>query len=282
MTAAILLSILPCTAQDVVQIEDSLRVARLFEEARGQDIRGKSMGEVIVWVGKQFIGARYTPHTLELPGEEQLVVNLREFDCVTFVESALALAQCLKKESWTFDDFRHELRQIRYRDGILNGYASRLHYFSEWIADNQQKGIVTNLTTALGGEFKSKRIDWMTQHRPAYRQLSDAREFERIAEVERRRSGIAIPQIPKSSVANISGELMDGDILAFVSTRPGLDVGHVALVARSPDGSAHLLHASDRSDNVVLSEETLEQYLQYLPNASGIMVARPIMKSPRE
>jgi hypothetical protein len=84
-------------------MEDSLIVVRLFEEARGQDVRGKSVGEIMVWVGKQFIGAPYVPHTLELPGEEQLVINLREFDCVTFVESVLALAQCIKGQSWTFD-----------------------------------------------------------------------------------------------------------------------------------------------------------------------------------
>jgi hypothetical protein len=174
------------------------------------------------------------------------------------------------------------MRQIRYRDGILNGYASRLHYFSEWIANNQQKGLVANLTIALGGELKSKRIDWMTQHRTAYRQLSDPGQFERIAQVERKRSRIAIPQISKPALSNIVEELMDGDVVAFVSTRPGLDVGHVALIARSPDGSAHLLHASDRSNKVVLTAETLEQYFQYLPNASGIMIARPIMKSPKE
>lgn len=265
-------------AQDVVHDEDSLIAVRIFEEAKRQRVNEQSMGEVVVWVGKQFSGAPYVPHTLEIPDGERLVVNLREFDCVTFVESVLALAQCITKEEWTYDDFKKSLRHIRYRDGVLDGYASRLHYFSEWIADNQKKGVVTNITPALGGELKSKPIDWMTRHRSAYRQLTDREQFERIAAVERKRSRIAIAQIPRASVGNISDELVDGDIVAFVSNRSGLDVGHVALAVLSRDGSPHLLHASDRSNAVVVTQETLDEYFQYLPNASGIMVARPIMK----
>lgn len=260
------------------QQEDSLISVRIFARARQEPLSGKSLGEVMVWVGKHFIGAPYAAQTLDLPGEEQLVVNLREFDCVTFVESVLAMALCITRGEWTFGDYRRHLRNIRYRGGVLDGYASRLHYLSEWIADNEKKGIVTNITIALGGELKSKRIDWMTRHRAAYPQLSDAEQFRRIAEIERKRSRMAIAQIPRTSLRSVSGELVDGDIIAFVSTRAGLDVGHVALAAIAPDGSVHLLHASDRSGSVVLTGESLDEYFQYLPNASGVMIARPIMK----
>jgi hypothetical protein len=278
--AIVLLVVAPVTAQQTLNESerDSLTCERIFEEARSQRVGEQSLGGIVLWVGQQFIGSPYVAHTLDQEGEERLVVNLREFDCVTFVENAIVLAQCIKAQEWTFEDFKNRLQKIRYRDGMLDGYASRLHYFSEWISDNHRKGTVVHLTPTLGGELRSKPIDWMTQHRTAYHQLSDQKEFQRIADIESQRSKVPLHQIPRTALGKISQELMPGDVLAFVSTRSGLDVGHVAFALPLSDGSVHLLHASDRSKEVVLTDETLEQYFQYLPRSSGIMVARPMMR----
>lgn len=255
---------------------DSLIGERIFVEAEKERIDTRSMGEIIVWAGKQFLGSPYAAHTLEELGGERLVVNLRAFDCVTFVESVLALSQCIKARRTTFGEFKNRLQALRYRSGTLDGYASRLHYFSEWIADNHARKSIRNITPMLGGELTTKRLNWMTTHRTAYQQLSDQRQYERIAEVERKRSTVPLAQIPQSSLQSISDQLHPGDIVAFVSKRPGLDVEHVSFAVPSDDGSVHLLHASDRSKEVVLTEETLLQYVRYLPNSSGIMVARPL------
>lgn len=122
----------------------------------------------MVRVGREFLGTQYEAHTLEQPGEEQLVVYLRGFDCVTFVENVLALSRCIKKQVSTFEAVENELQEIRYRKGVLDGYPSRLHYFSEWIEDNAAKGVVRNVTAELGGQSYRKTINWITRHHDAY------------------------------------------------------------------------------------------------------------------
>src|ERR1035437_5311697 len=101
-----------------------------------------SVGELILKVGNDFKGMPYVGKTLDLTIEENLVINLRELDCTTFVENCLAIARTIKSGKLTFETFINELEKIRYRNGKLNGYVSRLHYFGEWITNNSEKGIV--------------------------------------------------------------------------------------------------------------------------------------------
>lgn len=233
------------------------------------------IGDVIVWVGKQFLGSPYAAHTLEQEGEERLVVNLRGFDCVTFVESVVALAQCIRAVTPTFDAFKNNLRRLRYRDGVVDGYASRLHYFSEWLSHNNDKGIARQLTASLGGEPVVKTINWMTNHRTAYKQLADRTQFEKIAEVEKRRAQDTLWQIPKSGIHEISEKILQGDIIAYASNRSGLDVDHAGIAVRMPEGTVHMMHASDVLRTVLITREPLEQYTERLSRCSGIMISRP-------
>ena len=50
-----------------------------------------SVEKQVVQIGNLFIGTPYVSKTLEKKGKEQLVVNLREMDCTTFVETVTAL-----------------------------------------------------------------------------------------------------------------------------------------------------------------------------------------------
>ena len=108
-------------------------------------------GQLMLEIGKFFLGTPYRAGTLETKGAEHLVVNLREHDCFTFVENVVALAWLVKSREKSFDAFRRVLLKIRYRQGRLQGYSSRLHYFSDWIHDNQKKGIVRDVTAEIGG-----------------------------------------------------------------------------------------------------------------------------------
>ena len=123
-----------------------------FQLAIDENLAEKPIGEVIVEIGKSFIGTDYLAHSLEIDGEEQLVVNLSRLDCTTFVEYSLAISRCIKKGTTSFDDFIEELQFIRYRDGVINGYTSRLHYFSDWITNNIAKGVVEDVTMQMGGK----------------------------------------------------------------------------------------------------------------------------------
>ena len=72
-----------------------------------------------------FLGNPYVAGTLDKNTKEKLVVNLREFDCVTYIETVIALADAAKTNELTFDDFSERLLKIRYRNAELNGYDSR-------------------------------------------------------------------------------------------------------------------------------------------------------------
>ena len=125
-------------------------------------------GKTMVSIGKTFIGTPYVAKTLEVGETESLVVNLHGLDCTTFVENVLAFSLLLRKGASDFDAFTRTLENIRYKDGKLDGYASRLHYFSEWIANNQKKGLLKDITAEIGGEVITKNINFMSTHRQLY------------------------------------------------------------------------------------------------------------------
>ena len=110
-----------------------------FQLAVDKNLAEKPIGDVIVEIGRSFIGTDYLSHGLEKDGDEQLVINLTGLDCTTFLENSLVLAQCIKKGETSFEDYMNELQLIRYRDGVIDQYPSRLHYFSDWIFDNINK-----------------------------------------------------------------------------------------------------------------------------------------------
>jgi hypothetical protein len=230
-------------------------------------------GQLVFEIGKYFLEAPYRVGTLETKGAEHLVVNLREVDCFTFVENVIALAWLLTSRQKSFNAFRRILRQIRYRQGRVQGYPSRLHYFSDWIHDNQKKGIVRNVTADAGGKPLTRVINFMTTHPELYPPLRKAVNLRGIISVERTISRRPLFVIPKKAVRESEGRIRDGDLIAITTTTEGLDVEHVGLAARVRN-RVHLLHASSVQGKVVLSKETLYRYLMESSTRSGIMVAR--------
>jgi hypothetical protein len=250
----------------------------IFEEkmawAREQGLGDMPIGDAIVALGRTFLGATYTPGTLEAEGPERLVVNLRELDCVTYIESVLAMVRVLRAGAADFDSYRRELMRIRYRDGELAGYTSRLHYFSEWIANNEAKGIVRDVTAELGGRRQPGPLAFMTEHREAYRQLEDEGVAAEIRRMELELSGRERYYIPQASIAAVEGGIRDGDIIAATSTLEGLDVAHTGF-AVWVGNRLHLMHAPLVGSVVELSEVPLAQRIQRISAQDGIMVARP-------
>ena len=224
-------------------------------------------------IGKFFIGSPYVVGTLETKGAERLVVNLREFDCFTFVENVVTLAWHVKSRGKTFETFRRLLRKIRYRHGRLQGYSSRLHYFSDWIHDNEKKGIVRDVTAAIGGRPLRNTLTFMTTHRDLYPALKDVVNLRRMKSVERTINKRSRHFIPKRAVRGLEDRIRDGDLIAITTNTEGLDVQHVGLAVRV-NHRIHLLHASSFEGKVVLSKKTLYRYLTESSTRSGIMVAR--------
>jgi hypothetical protein len=254
---------------------DSLIYEEKMAWARAQRLDTLEIGEAIVTLGSSFIGTRYTPGTLELPGPERLIVNLRELDCVTFVENVLALVRTLRAGRADYASFRRELVHIRYRGGVLSGYPSRLHYFSEWIADNDAKGVVSDVTASLGGRVDPDSITFMTRHREGYRQLADTAVFVEIERIETALTGRPRYFIPEDAIGAAAPRIRNGDIIAATSTAPGLDVAHtgIALWVR---GRLHLMHAPLVGSAVEISEQPLGERIRLIPTQDGIMLARPL------
>ena len=232
------------------------------------------MGNTMVAVGKTFKGSPYVAQTLELEGSEALVINLQEFDCTTYVENVLAFSLMLKKEQTEFDAFSSLLQNIRYRDGELKGYSSRLHYFTDWIDNNEEKGLVRDITKEVGGIPLDKDINFMSGHRDLYPMLEDDNSFEDIKKTEERLSQKTLYYLPREKVAASEELIHNGDIIALATSIGGLDVTHTGLAYREKEGRLHLLHASS-SGEVKISEKPLADYLMGVSKNTGIIVARP-------
>lgn len=232
---------------------------------------------LMVKVGTFFKETPYVASTLEInAGEENLVINLREMDCTTFAENCLAISRTLKKGEPGFAEFARELQNIRYRNGQNNGYTSRLHYFSDWIHDNNNKKTLENLSQEIANTPYPKRVDFMSTHPASYPQLNnDSSMIGTIAKQENEVSARKMFYIPKEKISDIESQLMDGDIVGITSAIDGLDVSHVGILIRK-NGRIHLMHASSLAKKVVISNNTLEQYLLESESATGIMVARPL------
>jgi hypothetical protein len=224
-------------------------------------------------IGKFFLDSHYGVGTLETKGAERLVINLREFDCVTFVENVVALAWLRTSRKKSFEAFRRILQKIRYRQGRLQGYSSRLHYFSEWIYDNEQKGIVRDVTKEIGGWPASKAVTFMTAHADLYPPLKRAINFQQMTAVERAISGKKLFFIPKNALMRLENRIQESDLIAITTNTEGLDVHHVGFASRVKN-RIHLFHASSAEGRVALSSKTLYRYLMESEVRSGIMVAR--------
>lgn len=268
--------------------EDWARFEETIRWARAQRVDTLSLGDAMASIGRSFVGTAYVPGTLEAEGPEHLVINFRGLDCVTFVENVLALSRFSRGDFGSDVDpdllladrasaeraYEILLAEHRYRDGTLNGYASRLHYFTDWIGDNERRGFVRDLSAELGGIEDSEPIDFMSTHTDAYRQLGDPENLRRVRLAETRLSGAGRSYLPQDRIESAAAGIRNGDIIAATSTVTGLDVAHTGL-ALWIDGELRLLHAPLVGEAVQISEVPLADRVRRISGQDGIIVARP-------
>jgi hypothetical protein len=225
-------------------------------------------------VGEQFLGKPYEAGMLDRTDTEQLVISLVSFDCVLYVESVLALSLTIALGQSHFSDFAAHLRALRYRNGQVNGYCTRLHYFTDWIESNQKMGKLRDITTDVGGIEETKQLDFMTQHRSAYPRMASRDTYVCIQEMENRFVRSRQAFIPQEAIAAAYPHFRAGDIIATSTSIEGLDVTHTGFVYQQPDGGTGFLHAS--SSGEVKIADDLEEYVQGNKVQRGIVVIRPI------
>lgn len=228
---------------------------------------------------RKFIGRPYVAHTLEVNDVEQLVVNTRQLDCTTLVENVTALTLCVYRNLYTWRDFQNALVEMRYRVGRLDGYTSRLHYFTDWIDDNTRKGLVTEVQSPNPPftAVQTVAVSYMSSHPESYKALKGHPEMVPvIAAQEDSLTGRQYRYIPKADVRDtkaMRSAIHDGDIIAITCSKPGLDIAHLGFAVWREDG-LHLLNASQLHKKVVIEPMTLGQYLSKHPSHTGIRIIR--------
>jgi len=254
---------------------DSIRIEQWLKDARNINIE-----DAMIHFGQQFLDVPYVGHTLEMGKHEHLIVNTRELDCTTFVENVLALYLCHLHHQFAFRDFCIHLRTIRYREGRLTDYTSRLHYFTWWCENNEKKGLIKCVEydgfpyTAI----QRIKINYMSTHPSLYKHLKANPAFVKsIAQLEQASNGTTYRYIPKSHLNRGPRELScirTGDIVAIITSKTGLDTSHVG-IAVWQDGHLHLMHASSLYKKVVVDSNTFYDYSLLQNSQLGIRVFRP-------
>lgn len=236
----------------------------------------KSIPELMIIAAKQMLGTEYVAGTLEVI-PEQLKVSLVETDCILLVESCLAMALNAKKGLSSPDDLCATIQSLRYRNGKVDGYASRNHYTSEWIRQGEANGIFKEITGELSGyNLSGQKFSYMSEHSDAYKQLKgNPAETARIAAMEGELNKFEdYYVIPKEMISKIEDKLQDGDILGFNSSVKGLDIAHVAFVYKKENGDVGFLHASMVEGKVVIDEKSIADYTMGRKSCNGIRIIR--------
>ncbi|HET9571492.1 MAG TPA: N-acetylmuramoyl-L-alanine amidase-like domain-containing protein [Bacteroidales bacterium] len=255
---------------------DSILFQKFLNFAQREKLAEKPAGERVAAIGKYFMNTPYVASTLEAPGPERLQVNLHGLDCTTLVENALALSKMLSGSPCDFDAFKRWLTSIRYRDGKLDGYPSRLHYASDWLTNNVQKGLISYVRMGLSKDTLYPKVYYMSTHPSAYLALrSDTTFIAVIAEQEKAIDRLTFAYMPKEKVTQKAPYIKSGDIVAISTSFPGLDFSHLGIAIRQK-GKVYLLHASTTGKKVLISEMPLSDYLAGIKKHGGIVIARPL------
>jgi hypothetical protein len=243
--------------------------------ARAEGLVGRSIGEMMIALGERYIGRPYIIGPLDGFGREVLVARLDSFDCFTYVEALLAMSRGVATGDASFEAYLRRTEEQRYRGGRMEDYCSRIHYFTEWIYRNAQRGLLRDVTAQAGGELFPKQYGFMTANREAYPALADDAAFECIRRVEEQLNAeVQLYYIPQERIAESYDRLLAGDLVAMSTGIEGLDVTHTGLVYKTDDGGTGLLHAS--TNGGVRIEPDLETYVQGIRVQNGIIVARVV------
>lgn len=258
-------------AQATYQQADSLKICQLLRQANRETS--------VLWLARQFLGVPYVAHTLEVNDDERLVINTRQLDCTTLVETVAALKLCTQAGKHGFADYLNALRQLRYRQGRMAGYPSRLHYFTDWIRDKVAMQLVTDIQQPNPpfSAVQTVNVDYMSTHTSAYKALkANAALVPEIRAAEQSLTGMKVRYIPKRSLRNsalLRKVIKDGDILAITCNKKGLDIAHLGFAVWRSNG-LHLLNASMIHKKVIEEPMTLYQYMQKHKTHTGIRVVR--------
>lgn len=216
----------------------------------------------IITVAESFINTPYSDTDLN---DDSLVVRVDSLNCWTFVETTTAIVLSSTTKQADYNLFQHIVEKIRYRDG-RNGYVSRIHYFLEWKKNLEKREVADDYTSFIGGVGIKKNLSIISKNAP------DSLKSV-LSTIEKNLSKDGFYYIPEDSIPSIENKLLDGDIVGFVSDRDDLDINHIGIIKKAGD-KTFFIHCSSTDNKVVLSHQSLYEYLKIKKNKIGIIVLR--------
>ncbi len=219
------------------------RVKQLLSETKND----RCAGSRIDVLSRHFVGHSYQPNPLigSADTAEVFTASLDGFDCVTYIETIVALARASN-----VDDFTEWLRKIRYERGRIQ-WKRRNHYMTRWIRNNVREGIIRPVSM------------------PTVPILSRERVLNVVPGLAAQRTRVKC--VPKPAVPRLERYLQTGDLIFFASTRKNLDVFHAGIIVR--DGKRVFMRHASRSQGMVVEQE-LSEFLK-ANRMAGVIVVRP-------
>jgi len=251
--------------------DDSVIFTKYISYIKGYS--GLPKDSIIIRTAKFFLGTPYVAHTLEIE-PEGLVINLRELDCTTFVENVRVLTATVMSGDFSFQNYCNLLKHFRYRSDTINDYTDRLHYTSDWIDENQSKGLINNVTRKCGGKRLRLNLYIMSMNTDSYSQLAEKPELiEKVVATEKAINARKHYYIPTKRIKRKSAKMHDGDVVGFVTTIPGIDISHVGIIYKEGK-KVTFIHASSANKKVIINESSLKDYVAGTGKNTGIVLAR--------
>jgi hypothetical protein len=220
--------------------------SRRIQQLLRQTTVHRSAGTRVEALSRQFLGHPYVSNPLIGSADEPEVftASIAGFDCVTYVETILALAR-----SSSVDEFVRWLRRIRYEHGQIE-WRRRNHYMTTWIRNNAHLGVVRPLHVP-GPSIEKTRVLNVVPGLPAIR--------------------VSFRCVPKRFLTRIEDRIRGGDLIFFASTRSHRDIFHCGIIVRERN-ELFMRHAARSRNGVV--EQVLSEFLRD-NRMSGVIVVRP-------
>lgn len=248
---------------------DTTKLNELLAAGKESGLTGAN--DLVCFYAHKLLGTPYVAHTLE-GDEEKLTINIDELDCTTFVETLYALARTTMNGRYSWRDYAHHLEDLRYRHGEMGDYSSRLHYISDWIIDNSNRGNIVDVTSDIGCvRYKIKNINFMSTHRDSYPSLANDTIYEKIKNFEIGYRNHRFPYIKKESLnsKDVKNVVRRGDFVGFVTRIDGLDISHLGVVELDEKGNIVLLDASMTGGKVMIEAVDLRTQMSKSTKTEG-------------
>jgi N-acetylmuramoyl-L-alanine amidase-like len=219
------------------------RVGQLLSKAK----HFRSAASRIEIISRLFLGYPYKSNPLigSADTAEVFTACLDGFDCVTFIETTLALARAS-----SVDDYTECLRTLRYEHGLIR-WDRRNHYMTDWIRNSVREQLISPVSMAPVPIISREKV------------------LNVVPGLAARRTRVKCA--PKRGILRLAAHLQTGDLVFFASTRKNLDVFHAGIIVRQGD-KVFMRHAS-RSRGCVVEQE-LSEFLK-ANRMAGVMVMRP-------